>query len=84
MPGSPSSRTASTPGPSVADNTSWDEIVDELPDRWTLKIEPYTVVGTNIRSARVWVTDDKDVQLVYKKLPVGELDELLGALLVIP
>lgn len=62
--------------------TTWDDIVEELPDGWTLEITPYTIVGTPIRSARVTIKDKDDSVLVYKKLPVGELDEVLTRLVV--
>lgn len=63
-------------------DTTWDDIVDEVPDGWTLEVTPYTIAGTTIRSARVTIKDKTGMVIVYKKLPVGELDEVLTALMV--
>lgn len=56
--------------------TTWNDIIDELPDGWTLEVTPYTIALTQIRSVRVRILDKTGAEMLYKKLPVGEINEV--------
>lgn len=60
---------------------TFDDIVAQLPSRWSIQVMPYTLPSSNLKSVLITILDDKDNEILYTKIPAGtDLSFVIGIL----